>query len=356
MNQVSAPHPIARDPRWKSFAAKDPSADGRFFIGVKTTGIYCRPSCPARTPKPQNVAFFESAEAAERAGFRPCKRCHPDRPSLWTLRGDIVAEVCRRIESAEAIPSLDALAKKAGFSPYHFHRLFKSATGMTPAAYGRAHRASRMREALTHGESVTAAIHEAGYGSASRFYETSDKVLGMKPSDYRSGGVHTEIFYSVGESSLGRILVAHTGRGICAIFLGDEPEPLIADLKRRFPKAIISEAGPDFGATVAQVVSFVEQPGRGLDLPLDLLGTNFQKRVWAALQEIPLGQTVTYADIAARIGAPRAVRAVGTACGANHVSLAVPCHRVVGTDGRLHGYRWGLDRKKELLKRERGED
>lgn len=251
------------------------------------------------------------------------------------------------------MPTLDQLARKAGFSPHHFHRLFKQATGMTPAGYGRAHRASRMRSALTQGESVTAAIQMAGYGSGSRFYENSDKVLGMKPSDYRSGGADIAISYALGETSLGRILVARTERGICAIFLGDEAEPLIADLNRRFPKAKITEAGPDFAQTVSDVVAFVEQPRDALKLPLDLLGSAFQQRVWAALQDIPPGETATYADIAARIGSPKAVRAVGTACGANHVSLAVPCHRVVGTDGRMHGYRWGVERKIELLKREK---
>ncbi len=354
MDQSAAlSHPIERDPRWARFAAKDASVDGVFFIGVKTTSIYCRPSCAAKTPKPQNIAFYDTAAEAERAGFRACKRCHPDRPALWTLRNDVVAEICRLIERSEETPKLETLAAKAGFSPHHFHRLFKFATGLTPAAWGRAHRATRMRAALEGSDTVTSAIHQAGYGSASRFYEKSDKVLGMKPSEYRSGGVNTDIFYSIGDSALGKILVAHTDRGVCAIFLGDEPDPLIADLRRRFPKASISEAGSDFARTVAQVVSFVEEPRRGLDLPLDLLGTAFQKRVWAALQEIPLGQTVTYGDIAARIGAPNAVRAVGTACGANHVSLAVPCHRVVGKSGALTGYRWGVERKKELLKREK---
>jgi AraC family transcriptional regulator of adaptative response/methylated-DNA-[protein]-cysteine methyltransferase len=352
MTQTAAITTEAADPRWKSLSARDRAADGTFFFSVKSTGIYCRPSCPARRPKPENVAFHASAEEAERAGFRPCKRCHPDRPDVWKQNTQVVAEICRMIEASDAIPNLDDLAKKAGFSPHHFHRLFKSVTGVTPRDYALAHRAIRMRAGLANGASVTSAIHEAGYGSPSRFYETSNKMLGMTPSDYRSGGANMDIHFAVGDSSLGKLLVATTERGICAIFLGDEPEELIADLKRRFPKASIAPAGKDFEKIVATVVGFVEQPKAGLDLPLDLRGTAFQQRVWNALREIPLGETTTYAEIAKRIGAPKAVRAVGTACGANHVSVAVPCHRVVGKSGALTGYRWGVERKKTLLERE----
>ncbi|BCJ90732.1 bifunctional transcriptional activator/DNA repair enzyme protein Ada [Terrihabitans soli] len=352
MNITSA-LPADQDPRWQSVIARDRSADGSFFFSVASTGIYCRPSCPARRPKPENVRFFASAKSAEAAGFRACKRCRPERPESWQQNSEIIAQMCRLIESADDIPDLDALAKKAGFSPYHFHRLFKAATGVTPRNYALAHRAKRLREGLTQGASVTDAIYGAGYGSASRFYETSDRVLGMKPTEYRSGGINTEIRYAMGNSSLGKILVAQTERGVCAIFLDDDADAMVTELKRRFPKANISAGGADFKDVVAKVVAFAEKPNSALDLPLDLQGTAFQQRVWNALREIPPGETRTYGEIAKKIGKPDAVRAVGTACGANHVSLAVPCHRVVGITGALTGYRWGVQRKKTLLEREK---
>lgn len=345
--------PIDHDPRWQSVTERDRAADGSFFFSVASTGIYCRPSCPARRPKPENVGFHESAKSAEAAGFRPCKRCHPDRPESWRQNAYIVSEICRLIENADDISSLDELARKAGFSPHHFHRVFKAATGVTPRNYALAHRAGKVREGLANGASVTAAILEAGYGSSSRFYENSDKVLGMKPTEYRSGGINTEIRYAVGDSSLGKILVASTERGVCAIFLDDDEDAMIAELKRRFLKADIKAGGAEFQDIVAKVVAFSEAPKAGLDLPLDLQGTAFQQRVWNALREIPPGETRTYGEIAKKIGKPDAVRAVGTACGANHVSLIVPCHRVVGATGALTGYRWGVERKKTLLERER---
>jgi AraC family transcriptional regulator of adaptative response/methylated-DNA-[protein]-cysteine methyltransferase len=350
---ITAALPVEQDPRWQSVMARDRTADGSFFFSVASTRIYCRPSCPARRPKPENVSFFASAAKAETAGFRACKRCRPERPETWQQNAEIVAQMCRLIENSEDIPDLDALAKKAGFSPFHFHRLFKSVTGVTPRNYALAHRAKRLRVSLTNGSSVTEAIHNAGYGSPSRFYENSDKVLGMKPTEYRSGGINTEIRYAVGKSSLGNILVASTERGVCAIFLDDDAESMVTELKRRFPKAEIKPGGADFKETVAKVVAFSEAPKNGLDLPLDLQGTAFQQRVWNALREIPAGETRTYGQIAKKIGKPDAVRAVGTACGANHVSLIVPCHRVVGSTGALTGYRWGVERKKTLLEREK---
>jgi AraC family transcriptional regulator of adaptative response/methylated-DNA-[protein]-cysteine methyltransferase len=350
---ITAALPTEQDPRWQSVVARDRAADGSFFFSVKSTGIYCRPSCPARRPKPQNVSFFASAASAEAAGFRACKRCRPERPETWQQNTQIVAEICRLIETADDIPDLDALAKKSGFSPFHFHRVFKAATGVTPRQYALAHRAKRVREQLTNGARVTDAIIDAGYGSSSRFYENSDKVLGMKPTDYRAGGINTEIRYAIGKSSLGNILVAGTERGVCAIFLDDDADSMIVELKRRFPKADIQPGGADFAETVAKVVAFSEAPKNGLDLPLDLQGTAFQQRVWNALREIPVGETRTYGEIARKIGSPDAVRAVGTACGANNVSLIVPCHRVVGSTGALTGYRWGVARKKTLLEREK---
>jgi AraC family transcriptional regulator of adaptative response/methylated-DNA-[protein]-cysteine methyltransferase len=345
--------PADQDPRWQSVEARDRAADGSFFFSVSSTGIYCRPSCAARRPKPEHVGFHASAKAAEAAGFRACKRCCPDRPETWQQNAQIVTEICRLIERADDIPDLDALAKKAGFSTYHFHRVFKSATGVTPRQYALAHRAMKVREELANGARVTDAILDAGFSSPSRFYENSDKVLGMKPTEYRSGGINTDIAYAVGDSSLGKILVASTERGVCAIFLDDNPDMMIAELKRRFPKARVSAGGADFEDIVDKVVAFAEKPNGPLDLPLDLQGTAFQQRVWNALRNIPAGETRTYGEIARKIGAPDAVRAVGTACGANHVSLAVPCHRVVGANGALTGYRWGVERKKTLLEREK---
>jgi AraC family transcriptional regulator, regulatory protein of adaptative response / methylated-DNA-[protein]-cysteine methyltransferase len=342
-----------RDPRWHSIVARDRTADGSFFFSVASTGVYCRPSCPARRPKVENVGFHASAKAAEAAGFRACKRCRPDRPEVWQQNAQIISEICRLIETAEEMPNLDALARKAGFSPYHFHRVFKAATGVTPRNYALAHRARRLREELANGASVTAAIHGAGYGSASRFYENSDRVLGMRPTEYRSGGINTEIRYAVGDSSLGKILVARTDRGVCAIFLDDDSDTMIGELNRRFPKARIVAGGAEFEDILAKIVAFAEMPQTGIDLPLDLQGTAFQQRVWNALRDIPAGETRTYGEIARKIGVPDAVRAVGTACGANHVSLAVPCHRVIGASGALTGYRWGVARKKTLLERER---
>ena len=341
------------DPRWHSVVARDHAADGAFFFGVKTTGVYCRASCPAKRPKPENVSFFPSTQSAERAGYRPCKRCHPERPESWKQNADVVAEICRTIEACAEIPNLDALAKKSGFSAHHFHRMFKQATGVTPRQYALAHRAKHLRNDLAKGSSVTAAIHANGYSSTSRFYEDANKMLGMKPSQYKSGGANMTIDYAIGDSSLGKILVATTGRGVCAIYLDDSGKALVTELRARFPKASIAPAGKDFEKTVAKVVAFAEKPKTGLDLPLDLQGTAFQQRVWNALSKIPAGKTATYGEIAKRIGAPDAVRAVGTACGANPVCLAIPCHRVIGKDGKLTGYRWGVERKKKLLERER---
>ncbi len=345
--------PTDHDPRWQSVIARDRTADGSFFFSVASTGVYCRPSCPARRPRPENVGFHVSAKSAEAAGFRPCKRCRPDRPETWQQNAQIVVEICRMIEASDDIPDLATLARKAGFSPYHLHRVFKAATGVTPRNYALAHRAKKMRDRLGEGASVTAVIHEGGYGSTSRFYENANEVLGMRPAEYRSGGINIEIRYAVGDSSLGKILVAQTERGVCAIFLDDDANAMVAELMKRFPKAKIGAGGAELEDIIVKVIAFAEMPTGSLDLPLDLQGTAFQQRVWNALREIPAGETRTYGEIARKIGAPDAVRAVGTACGANHVSLAVPCHRVVGASGALTGYRWGVDRKKTLLERER---
>jgi AraC family transcriptional regulator, regulatory protein of adaptative response / methylated-DNA-[protein]-cysteine methyltransferase len=340
------------DPRWADVVARNPAADGRFFYAVKTTGVYCRPSCGARTPRPRNVSFHVTAEDAKRAGFRPCKRCRPDEVALRERHAATIAQICRRIEAAEKAPSLSVLAREAGFSPYHFHRLFKSITGLTPKAYASAHRARRVREELRRSRTVTQAIFDAGFDSGGRFYDTSDQVLGMTPTAYRSGGAEAEIRFAIGECSLGSILVARSEKGVCAILLGDDPEALVRQLQDRFPRASLIGDDRRFEQLVSKVVGFVEEPRVGLDLPLDIRGTAFQQRVWQALRRIPIGTTASYAEIARRIGAPRAVRAVAQACGANALAVAIPCHRVVRNDGALSGYRWGVERKRALLARE----
>ncbi len=344
----------ASDPRWAAVAARDAAADGRFFYSVRTTGVYCRPSCAARTPKPENVAFHATAADAERAGFRPCKRCRPGELPLAARQAARVAELCRYIESAERAPTLGELARRARMSPFHLHRLFKAATGLTPKAYAAAHRAQRVRHALGRADSVTAALYDAGYGSNGRFYAESDRVLGMTPARYRAGGKDAVIRFAVGQCSLGAILVAASERGVCAIQLGDDPAGLVRELEARFPRAQLTGGDGAFERVVAQVVGLVEAPGTGADLPLDVRGTAFQQRVWQALRRIPAGSTATYTEIARRIGAPDSVRAVAHACASNRIAIAIPCHRVVRTDGGLAGYRWGIERKRALLEREAG--
>ena len=338
--------------RWAALAARDAAADGAFFYSVRTTGVYCRPSCAARPARPENVAFHATTADAEAAGFRPCKRCKPDQAPLAQRNAAAVAAACQLIESAEEAPGLEALAAEAGMSPFHFHRVFKSVTGVTPKAYADARRAERVRQALGEAGTITEAIYDAGFNSGGRFYEQSDKVLGMTPTRFRAGGEAAQIRFAVGECSLGSILVAATDKGVCAILFGDDPDSLLRDLQDRFDKAELIGGDAEFEALVAQVVGFVEQPRLGLDLPLDVRGTAFQQRVWQALAEIPAGQTASYADVAAKIGKPAAVRAVAQACAANALAVAIPCHRVVRNDGALSGYRWGVERKRALLDRE----
>lgn len=350
----TGPHASDRDPRWKAVLVREASADGRFVYSVRTTGVYCRPSCPSRRARPENVAFHLSCEAAEAAGFRPCKRCRPDEAGPSADRAATVARACRMIEEAEQAPRLKSLAEACGLSAYHFHRLFKAATGLTPKAYATAVRAKRMREELSGGEiSVTSAIYGAGFNSNGRFYETSNATLGMRPTEFRDGGPGTEIRFAVAECSLGSLLVAQSRKGVCAILIGDDPDALARELQDRFPKAELIGGDRTFEQVVATVVGFVENPGLGLDLPLDIRGTAFQQRVWRALRDLPAGETASYAEVAAAIGAPNAVRAVAQACGANAIAVAIPCHRVVRTDGALSGYRWGVERKRALIERER---
>ena len=340
----------ADDPRWTQVVTRDVAADGRFVYAVRTTGVYCRPSCGSRTARPENVEFHATCAEAEAAGYRACKRCMPNGISQAETNAAVVARACRIIEDAGEPPRLEELAASAGMSPSHFHRIFKAATGVTPRAYAAAHRARRVREGLdADGASITDAIYGAGFGSSGRFYEQSDAVLGMTPTAYRSGGEAVGIRFAVGQCSLGAVLVACSAKGVCAITLGDDPEGLVRDLQDRFPKAELIGAEPGFEALVARVVGFVEAPGVGLDLPLDVRGTAFQQRVWQALRQIPAGSTASYSEIAERIGEPRAVRAVAQACGANKIAVAIPCHRVVRNDGSIAGYRWGVERKRALL-------
>jgi len=343
------------DPRWAAVVERDARADGRFFYSVATTGVYCRPSCGSRVAKPENVAFHETAADAERAGFRACRRCKPDHIALAGERAAAVTTVCRLIESADAVPTLGQLALRAGLSAGHLHRVFKAVTGVTPRAYAAAHRAERVRQGLSHGSTVTDAIYRAGYSSSGRFYEESNQVLGMTPTRFREGGADVEIRFAIGVCSLGSILVARSARGVCAILIGDDPDALARDLQDRFPRAHLMGGDAGFEQWVAKVVGFVEAPGLGLDLPLDVRGTAFQQRVWQALRDIPPGETVSYTELATRIGAPKSVRAVASACAANALAVAIPCHRVVRNDGGLSGYRWGVERKRALLEREAGD-
>jgi len=338
--------------RWSALGARDRAADGYFYYGVRTTGVYCRPSCGARRARPENVSFFDDIEAAQRAGLRPCKRCRPDAVLRPDRQAALIAQACRSIESAEEMPTLAALAQSAQLSRFHFHRLFKRQVGLTPREYMHAVRARRVRDGLQRADSVTGAIFDAGYGSSSRFYEHSAQSLGMVPSVYRRGAAGEQIRFAIGECSLGKILVAATARGVCAISLGDDPNELLRDLQRRFDKAQLIAGGDEFQDWVACVTALVEQPMHDLQLPLDVRGTAFQHRVWQALRSIPAGSTVSYAEIARRIGQPQCVRAVGQAIGANPLAVAIPCHRVLGSNGSLSGYRWGQTRKRALLARE----
>ena len=340
--------------RWQAFVARDASFEGQFYIAVKTTGVYCRPGCPARLPNRANALFFDTRDEAERAGFRPCKRCKPDQPSLGELHAAKIAQACRLIETADEAPKLDALAETVGLSPYHFHRIFKQALGVTPKAYATAHRANRVREGLGRSGTVTEAIYDAGFNSNGRFYANASEVLGMTPTDFRSGGAGQAIRYAIGTCSLGSVLVAASERGVCAILFGDEPESLEKELQVMFPRARLIGGDKAFEELTAKVLAFVEDPAKGLALPLDVRGTAFQHRVWEALRRIPVGSTASYSEIAEKIGAPQAVRAVARACATNRIAVAIPCHRVVRSDGGLSGYRGGVERKRALLAKEAG--
>lgn len=329
-----------------AFEARDRSWDGRFVVAVTTTGIYCRPSCPARRPRPENTRFYADNDAAEQAGFRACKRCEPDRVTRDRAAVELAIDLLRQ---ADERIGLAELAAETGYSPSHFQRVFTRATGLSPAVYSRALREERARAALTEGGAVTGAIYQAGFESASRFYDSMEGKLGMTPSAWARGGAGTTIRWAIVPTTLGPMLVAATDKGVCRLSFNEGVE----DLAERFPNADLIEGGAEFAELLDRVVEAVEQPAASHDIPIDVQGTAFQQRVWAELRKIPAGETRTYAEIAAAAGNPSAVRAAGSANGANHVSVLIPCHRVIRTDGSLGGYAYGLDIKRELLERER---
>jgi AraC family transcriptional regulator, regulatory protein of adaptative response / methylated-DNA-[protein]-cysteine methyltransferase len=350
---IQSPSFATDQQRWQAVVARDARADGLFYFSVKTTGIYCRSTCPSRRALRKNVAFFKTCEEAEYAGFRACKRCKPRDASLAQRHVAIVEKACRLIEEAETAPTLDELAKEVGMSTFHLHRVFKAQTGLTPKQYATAHRSHRVRSELDRRQRVTDAIYGSGFSSSSRFYETSSQVLGMTPKDFRAGGNGTAIRFAVGHCWLGEILVAASDKGVCAILFGDDPDKLVRDMQDRFTTATLIGGDKRFEKIVATVVGLVSNPVAECDLPLDIRGTVFQQRVWEALRRIPPGTTASYSEIAKRIGEPRAVRAVAQACAKNMLAVAIPCHRVVRTDGSLSGYRWGAERKERLIQRER---
>ncbi len=340
---------------WQAVLQRDATADGTFVFAVRTTGIYCRPSCRARRPLRDNVAFFVDGAVARAAGFRACKRCRPEeKADDGALRTQVVTAVCRWLDVADGPLRLAELAARAGYSLFHLQRMFRTVLGTTPRAYAEARRADRLRDALAGGTSVTAAMHAAGYSSSSRLHAAAERSLGMTPSQLRRGAPDLRIEYAVLGCTLGLAIVAATARGLCAVLLGDDEAMLRADLARRFARAQLVAGGKAFTQRVASVIACLDGDAVEPGLPLDVLGTAFQQRVWTALRTIPVGQTTNYTDLAKRVGSPRGARAVAKACADNPLAIVVPCHRVVRSDGDLSGYRWGTDRKRALLAREQG--
>ncbi len=341
------------DSRWQAVLNRDPRSDRTFVFAVRSTGIYCRPSCPARRPQRTQVVFFPQPNAAERSGFRPCRRCHPREEVHWNPQAEVVRRVCALIDSgSEETLTLDALGDKVGLSPHHLQRTFKRLMGITPRQYAEARRLKHFKSQLRNGQNVTTALYEAGYGSSSRLYEKTGAHLGMTPTTYRKGGEGMVIRYTVNNSPLGRLLVAATDRGICFLSLGDSDRPLEKVLREEYPSAEIRREQTGLGQWVSSIMKHLQGSHPQLELPVDVEATAFQRAVWQKLQSIPYGQTRSYSAIARSLGRPRAARAVARACATNRVSIVIPCHRVVREDGNLGGYRWGLKRKEALLSME----
>ena len=355
VNAINRARYVTQADRLAAVRARDRVADGHFVYSVATTGVYCCPSCASRPARLENLGFHAGAAEAQAAGFRACKRCRPDLPPKSEREAALIAAACRQIECAETPPSLDELAQQAGVSAFHFHRLFRRLTGVTPKAYAEAERAKRVRDGLAASASVTETVYESGFNSAARFYANADSMLGMTPRRYRAGGAGERIGTAIGGSDLGLVLVAQAERGICAILLGDDAALMQAELHSRFPLADIA-ADPRLAADLVQVIAHIEHPAPGFALPLDIRGTAFQRRVWEALRDIPPGQTRVYSQIATALGMPKAVRAVASACAANPFAVVVPCHRIIAKDGGLAGYRWGISRKRALLAREQADE
>ena len=342
---------ITDDDRWQSVVDRDADADGQFVFAVQTTGIFCRPSCRAKHALRKNVSFFADARQALAAGFRPCKRCQPEKDSAHQHRLEKIAHACQLLEQESPL-TLDELAQQVAMSPYHLHRLFKATTGMTPKAWQQSWRARRLRDALAKGVPVTQAILNAGFPDSSSYYRKADQTLGMTAKQFRKGGDNVSVRYTLADCTLGRCLVAESERGICAILLGDNDATLVADLHGLFPAAQDVPADADFQQRVREVITAINARDAPLSLPLDIRGTAFQQQVWQALRAIPCGETMSYQQLASAIGKPKAVRAVASACGANKLAVVIPCHRVIRGDGALSGYRWGIARKAQLLQRE----
>ncbi len=334
---------------WQAVIDKDANQDGKFFFAVKTTGIYCRPSCPSRAPKRVNVEFFADADAARQSGYRACLRCAPDGVSKRQQQTEAILKACRLIESSSERIHLAQLAEKVGLSPYHFHRMFKDVTGVTPLEYFKSRQIAQIGASIRSESSITEAIYEAGFGSSSRFYENADAMLGMRPRTYKAGGRGEVIRVSIRSCALGLVLVAATAVGICTIEFGDNADELGRRVAERFPNSLIVKEDAQFEMWLEKILAHIQLPANSLDLPLDIRGTAFQQQVWKALRDIAPGDTLSYGQVAERIGRPTAVRAVATACASNVLALAIPCHRVVRGNGELSGYRWGAERKRALL-------
>ncbi len=341
------------DRRWHAVANREQAADGSFYYGVITTGVFCRPGCSSRLPNRENVEYFTSSNEALSAGYRPCRKCNPNSNGKDEQREQKIIRACRSIEHSNPPPKLKDLAEAAGMSPYHFHRLFKNLVGVTPKKYASNHQAYRFKESLKSSVSITDAIYDAGFSSSSGAYTKKRDHLAMKPTDYRAGGAGITIHYGLAECELGWLIVAATDRGVCVIEFGDDPAVLPQQVQNRFPEANLQKAGPGFVILIQQIVGLIKTPHNRYNIPLDIQGTAFQQRVWDVLRQINPGETLSYTEVAERIGNPKAVRAVASACSANKLAVVIPCHRVVSKNGKMSGYRWGVERKRKLLEKER---